>query len=237
MGAGPLHDEDLEIFGPPPGNGAKAPVATDAAGTIQENIYCLTCGYNLRGLSGDPVRCPECGAQNSLGVVALPAKFIRGALREMETLPTLCVAQVVGLLLALLFVAVVDWPGRLIPILVGVGFMGAWFFVRSRMRRSFDDQRGWGRILGDFHLATFFCTLLIPLFALSMFLAMELRVVLLGPALLLTFILAAVAFLLGLWIYYGARRRMNAMQREAAVRIARHHLRQSLQAPKRRTTE
>ena len=188
----------------------------------------------LRGLSGDPVRCPECGEYNNLGVVALPARFIRSALRNMETLPTLCVAQVVGLLLSLPFVAIVDWPGRLIPILVGGGFIGTWFFVRSRMRRSFDDQRGWGRILRDFHLATFFCTLLIPAFLLSMFLGMELRLVPLGPTLLLTFILAVAAFPLGLGIYYGARRRMDAMQRETAVRIATEHLRRSLHAPKGR---
>ena len=235
MYALPFDDnDDLEIFGPPPETDARSPIATDAAGTIQEDVYCLTCGYNLRGLSGDPVRCPECGEYNNLGVVALPARFIRSALRNMETLPTLCVAQVVGLLLSLLFAAIIDWPGKLTPLLIGGGFAGAWFFARSRVRRSFDDQPGWGKILGDFHLATFFCTLLIPLFLLSMFLATELRVVLLGPALLVTFILAAVGFLLGLRIYYDARRRMDAIQRETAVRIATEHLRRSLHAPKGR---
>ena len=237
MNTVPVEDEDLEIFGPPPGSDSKAAVATDAAGTIEEDIYCLTCGYNLRGLSGDPVRCPECGEHNNLGIAALPATLIRAAHRQMETLPTLCVAQVIGFLLALLFVAIVDWPGRLIPILVGGGFIGAWFLIRWRMRRSFDGRPGWGRILGDFHLATFFCTLLIPLFLLSMFLAMKLRMVLLGPALLVAVILAAVGFLWGLRIYHDARQRMDTMQREAAVRIARHHLRQSLQVPKRRTTD
>ena len=31
------------------------------------DLYCLQCGYNLRGLSGDPRRCPECGHMNPLG--------------------------------------------------------------------------------------------------------------------------------------------------------------------------
>jgi uncharacterized protein YxjI len=26
--------------------------------------FCLRCAYNLRGLAGDPVRCPECGTPN-----------------------------------------------------------------------------------------------------------------------------------------------------------------------------
>ena len=29
---------------------------------ISEELTCLGCGYNLRGLGADPVRCPECGA-------------------------------------------------------------------------------------------------------------------------------------------------------------------------------
>jgi hypothetical protein len=31
---------------------------------IDRDSRCMQCGYNLRGLFGDPVRCPECGHAN-----------------------------------------------------------------------------------------------------------------------------------------------------------------------------
>ena len=34
--------------------------APDTPPALDEDLYCFTCGYNLRGLPGDPVRCPEC---------------------------------------------------------------------------------------------------------------------------------------------------------------------------------
>jgi hypothetical protein len=61
------------------------PIRTDASGAIDQDLYCLTCGYNLRGLSGDPLRCPECGNPNDLGTAAIPAEMIRRAMRGMET--------------------------------------------------------------------------------------------------------------------------------------------------------
>jgi len=39
----------------------------DKGGAIDEDLFCLTCGYNLRALRGDPVRCPECGEDNAVG--------------------------------------------------------------------------------------------------------------------------------------------------------------------------
>lgn len=37
----------------------------DPTTEIDFDLPCLTCGYNLRGLRGDPVCCPECGSNNS----------------------------------------------------------------------------------------------------------------------------------------------------------------------------
>src|SRR5437870_5646396 len=68
-------------------------VRVDSFNAIDEDLYCLTCGYNLRGLPCvDPARCPECGEMNPLGDVLIPAEWIRTALRAMETSPTMCVA-------------------------------------------------------------------------------------------------------------------------------------------------
>ena len=40
------------------------------------DLYCLECGYNLRGHSGDPRRCPECFHLNSVGDAELSAEMI-----------------------------------------------------------------------------------------------------------------------------------------------------------------
>lgn len=37
---------------------------------------CLACGYNLRGLSGDPIRCPECGADNYSAHIPVPGDLV-----------------------------------------------------------------------------------------------------------------------------------------------------------------
>ena len=33
----------------------------DAVEAIQRDLACPACGYNLRGLTGDVIPCPECG--------------------------------------------------------------------------------------------------------------------------------------------------------------------------------
>lgn len=47
---------------------------------IDTDAYCRRCTYNLRGLSGDPVRCPECGQLNTLTDlldIVTPARRVR----------------------------------------------------------------------------------------------------------------------------------------------------------------
>lgn len=70
-----------------------------------DDLYCIGCGYNLRGLTGDPRRCPECGRENSLESLLLPAVAINRQLRRLESAPTWCFAAVllvsVGLWLTL----------------------------------------------------------------------------------------------------------------------------------------
>ncbi|TWT42189.1 hypothetical protein RAS1_33190 [Phycisphaerae bacterium RAS1] len=54
------------------------------AAPIAIDLYCLSCGYNLRGLSGDPVRCPECGFRNPIGEMEPAAEAISLHLRDAE---------------------------------------------------------------------------------------------------------------------------------------------------------
>ena len=57
------------------------------------DLYCLHCGYNLRGLSGDPRRCPECGQFSPLGEAAVPGPFLRRSQRRLRAPPSLCVVD------------------------------------------------------------------------------------------------------------------------------------------------
>ncbi len=63
--------------------------------TAEDNVdlYCLECGYNLRGLSGDPRRCPECGYLNPVGELGLTAEAVSRQLRGFENAPMLCVVS------------------------------------------------------------------------------------------------------------------------------------------------
>lgn len=204
-----------------------APPALDACGAIAEDLYCLSCGYNLRGLSGDPIRCPECGHENDLWTASYPAAMIRLALRNMETAPTLCVACAVGVVI-------------LVPVLLS-GFLWTviplaacavlWHICRQRMRRAFDERPGWSRTLVDFHLAMLFFTVFIPMMALVVLIFENATRRRAGLMMLAAVVLAVPAFLFGLGIYHRAQRRLLAMQSDAAVRIAREHLHYAMSRP------
>ena len=209
---------------PAPEKGFNIRTVTGADGAINEDLYCLTCGYNLRGLSGDPVRCPECGNFNDLGSVALPAQMVRRALRRMETAPTVCVAVAV---LFFAFSATLLMRAWLVTLLLAI-LAPLWFAAKNSVETSFRAQPGWRRILLDFHLATLLCTLLIPLTTI-LFIMDRYRVER-SPWLLLAIAvaLAIPPFVWGLRIYYAARQRLRIMQRDAAVRLAQKILRRAL---------
>ena len=75
------------------------------------DLYCLHCGYNLRGLSGDPRRCPECGQFSPLGEAAVPGPFLRRSQRRLRAPPSLCVVDGFFCILGLCGVV----PGLLSP--------------------------------------------------------------------------------------------------------------------------
>ena len=127
---------------------------------IQQDVYCLTCGYNLRGLSGDPVRCPECGELNSLAAISLPAAGITKHLRQLETGPAACVGSFQGaVLFGFLAVRPLFAPpgaasGHGSLLMIAVGFLAAWswWFGMKRFQRGCLGRREWRALLARHHL-------------------------------------------------------------------------------------
>jgi len=216
------------------------------------NLYCLTCGYNLRGLSGDPIRCPECGNLNPVGDVELPAPIIDRQLRNMETAPTVCVAAV------LFGLPSVAWSVRLLVAAVrhgysldGVIFLGTtgvlcaivWTASMVVFRKSCVGKPGWGGVLLHYHLyGLLLCSLVVAWAVAGSWLLSEGALPYGGNRMR---ILEA-ACGLGLWITLiltlflrlrGFHRRltepMRVLQREVAVTVARDAMRRRMVHPRR----
>jgi hypothetical protein len=142
---------------PVPPNAASLPPALD------RDLYCLTCGYNLRGHSGDPVRCPECGNLNPMSEITLPAELISAQLRRMESAPATCV----GTLLLFFTAQALFWWGLfyarrhpcpdagVIPCCAGIASFGAlvaWMWSVYSFRSSCLGKPGWLGVLVTYHL-------------------------------------------------------------------------------------
>jgi len=194
---------------------------TASVGAIDEDLFCLDCGYNLRGLRGDPVRCPECGHDNDLGTVSIPASLIRTALHEMETYPTMCVALSVGLFLSLV-ISAFESDARVFGLLGILIFAIGWASAYGRVRKTFRDAVLRRTVMTDFHLITL--VFLTP-FILSVLLLVLIRSPRDEGAVFVLFLVAvAVCWTISIRRYKVARHRLALGQREAAVRIARETL-------------
>lgn len=131
---------------------------------IEIDLYCLECGYNLRGLYGDPVRCPECGYKNPIGDVEIPAPRIQQQLKRMESAPAV---SVFGLLLLLLFLGLI---GAMLLSGGAVGVDGAcwgiatiaglatWVTGIVRFRASCLERPGWLGAVARYQLVALLLT-------------------------------------------------------------------------------
>ncbi len=216
----PSRDSEWQIFGDSGAENDSPVVATSPDGTIVENIYCLQCGYNLRGLSGDPVRCPECGEKNCLGSAAIPARQIEMAQRSMETTPTWCVAFSLPAGLFLYGASLrIDSESVRICLTIGTVCLLLWWWLCRKTKSEFHGRPGWRRVLVSFHVAAAFG--LAETWAICHAASTFLRhgSGKMGIHLALPFL--GIPFLIGSWwIYKRARAELRSMQRDAAVRIA-----------------
>lgn len=203
-------------------------------------LYCVQCGYNLRGLSGEPRRCPECFYLNPVGEAELSAEIISAQLRRMETAPALCVGSV-------LLAAVFGIPGAVIALeswdpaalsCCGVPFAAAvivWFGAMTDFASSCLGKPGWFRALMRYHFYGLVMSLVIVI-AVAAAAFGGVLVVRSSPELVLWMVLLLV--LIGWLVPRGARwghrkakETMEPMQREVAVTLARQRIRRALARP------
>jgi hypothetical protein len=206
------------------------------------DLYCLHCGYNLRGLSGDPRRCPECGNINPMGDLELPAALISEQLKRMETNPVLCVAAVFfgSPLLVMLVFAVLDGcrldeiaSCEVVPAFAAVV---VWSIGATGFKNSCGARPGWLGVLWLYHL----CALLLCAGVAGLFLAPMILQDLVGrnswfsdaPAILpMVIILVGLILLIGVagrWVHHRLKAAMEPLQRDRAVQIAREVLQRRL---------
>ena len=115
-----------------------------------ENLPCLNCGYNLRGLPGDPVRCPECGEENSRADLLLPPALVEKQLRKLETLPTVGVASMYAALFGVYFMTS---GSRVCALTLLAPTLIVWVSVVSSFGNLCRYKAGWVGVLLWYHLA------------------------------------------------------------------------------------
>jgi hypothetical protein len=199
------------------------------------DLYCLKCGYNLRGLSGDPRRCPECGHLNPMSDLTVPAEYITQQLRRMETPPALCAGAVtlaIGSVIATgvgrLTVTQFELQGYLF-LLPGLLSLLIWKHNANAFRESCLNDPSWKHALWYYHLnAVPLCVLVMLLISLACTLndLISRRVVPnLGISstslMLLSLAIMAVG---GYWTHRRVQSVLHPLQRSVAVTMARQYL-------------
>lgn len=214
-----------------------APERPGPRAALDQDLYCLQCGYNLRGLSGDPVRCPECGFQNPLGDIELPAANIREQLRRMESAPTYSLACSLGAACLLLLLAALGPAEFLASGCLPLGLITcavAWPLTVQRYKRSCLAKPGWGHALLRFQVAG--ATMIGLVVGLPLSIAwMLLRVFARGGNVPILIVVIALTFATPFafsWVisraYRYAKGPMESLQRQVAVDLARDVLRRRL---------
>lgn len=123
-----------------------AVAAVDPASPIAHDVFCADCRYNLRGLAGDPVRCPECFRS-----------YARAAL-ELDAANTNARRELLGAADALLLGVMVAVAGLALSLCGGVLLMVYALILIgpaiSDFRARFRGRRGWVRLVLKFVAVT-----------------------------------------------------------------------------------
>ncbi len=206
---------------------ALATELTDATGVVVRDMYCLACGYNLRGLSGAAIRCPECGESNPIEIAGIPAPFIKEAMKRMESAPTACVAFALLICLCIglgIYAGLANARGYFCASAILVPLVFGWFAAYQSTQEIYQNKPGWRTVVRDFHIAAVLCLPIIPSpFGLLAAIAFGDRHA--QPLWITAAALSVPLLILGLRLYRKTQVRIAVMQRDAAVRIAAERLR------------
>ncbi len=219
--------------------------ATAPREPLDRDLYCLKCGYNLRGLAGDPVRCPECGNLNPMGDALPPAQVITAKLREMENAPVLCIAAILtSAVFQTLFWYVWSFGARgmahdvfFVLGLFAFGPLAAWLGGVLRFRWSCMRKHGWFGALVQYHLCGLSaCLLIFTVMGTATWLLWSVGhlrwstsylVYLATLAALFALLIAGVRYVVRP-IYRGLRETLDRLQREVAITVARDERRRRM---------
>jgi hypothetical protein len=124
---------------------AQEPNVQDPAGPLDIDLHCLHCGYNLRGLPGDPVRCPECFHENARADLLCPPAEVQRRVRKMHRYADFCVLVGFLIVIALVSAAVQREPSCLVCGLVVLPVV--WAVSAIMFERACLSQAGWLGIL------------------------------------------------------------------------------------------
>ncbi|UCD29500.1 MAG: hypothetical protein JSV03_03190 [Planctomycetota bacterium] len=212
------------------------------------DLYCLQCGYNLRGHTGDPRRCPECGHLNHMGDLELPAKLISKQLQRMETAPTVCVGAIIIMILLCIPIILAwldakrqessiddSWACCCMPQL---GLVIVWLLGLSSFQSSCLNKPGWRRLLFKYHLYGILSSSLILLILFgvlyagywidkTIFSANKGYLIIIFLIIDVTLVILTI-FKLGGWARCKIKKDLDILQREVAVKIARDRLQKEL---------
>ncbi len=146
-GASRVNGEWLEAADPAP-----------TSRTIDYDLPCVKCAYNLRGLAGDPLCCPECGHLNPVGVHGLPEPLVRRRLRSMERPLLMCVAAILFGLPCMVMAIVLSLPPTgswdEMPCCLSAGGIAVlwWCVAAGEFRGSCRGKVGWLSLLVRYHV-------------------------------------------------------------------------------------
>ncbi len=204
------------------------------------DLYCLHCGYNLRGLCGDPRRCPECFYLNPMGDLHLPADLITKQLRAMETAPSFCLGSILVIgpclasIISIIFVRGHDPAALVCGGVTFAAFVSVWAVGAIRFRASCQHKSGWFAALMKFHAyglimgvlmvgSVLFCMWVLSELSRPTSSGLSLAVKVLACIMLIVLTCFAVK-----WGNRKAKEDVEPLQREVAVTIARNHLRKRM---------